>query len=572
MGSGAALTFQAGHAAILVSVAGNKGTFGTGRSHPTVTETFMATMNVRLPRRACLALPALALLPQGKATAQTAPQMLNLAVAAPPTTLDPHYHTLSPNNMMAEHFFDRLVGLDSKAQLRPSLAESWHLLDENTWEFKLRRDVKFSNGDEFTAEDVLTTLRRIPNVVNSPGSFAIYTKGIVSSEVVDPHTIRFRTNGVYPLLPQDLSQIYIISRSVGDRVATGDFNNGRAMIGTGPFRLSSFSPDDRVVMTRNEDYWGEKPDWAQVTYRFIANDGVRVAALLSGDVQMIDVVPPSDMPRLRSTPGLAFAEIPSLRSIYIKLDVEHEVSPYITGTDGQKLDRNPLRDLRVRQALSIGINRQAIVDRVMQGAGTPSGQMMPPGANGYVADLPPPALDVDRAKALLAAAGYPLGFQITLIGPNNRYVNDAQIIQAIGQMWQRIGVRTRVEAMPFAVLAQRQARNDMSAMLIGWATAGEPSTALRGNLTTRIPDKGFGTVNFSGYSNAKVDALVEEGLRTADDEKREGIFKQAMRMAMEDVALITLHMQKNIWALRGGLTYEARADEYTLAMGVRRAT
>lgn len=530
----------------------------------------MAPMHPRLPRRALLALPSLALLPSGAALAQGAGQALTLAVAAPPTSLDPHYHTLSPNNMMAEHFFDQLVGRDAKAQLRPGLAESWRLVDDTTWEFKLRRGVKFSNGDDFTAEDVLFTIKRVPNVVNSPGSFAIYTKGIASSEVVDPHTIRFRTNGVYPLLPQDLSQVYIICKAVGDNVSTGEFNNGRAVIGTGPFRLASFTPDDRVVMTRNDAYWGEKPDWAQVTYRFNANDGVRVAALLSGDVQMIDVVPPNDMPRLRSTQGLSFAEIPSLRCIYLKLDTAHEVSPYITGPNGEKLDRNPLRDLRVRRALSMAINRQAIVERVMQGAATPIGQMMPPGANGYLTDLPPPAFDPDRAKALLTEAGYPNGFQIGLIGPNNRYVNDAQIIQAIGQMWQRIGIRTRVEAMPFAVLAQRQARNDMSAMLIGWATSGEPSTALRGNLTTRIPEKGFGTVNFSGYSNASVDRLVEEGLRTADNGKREEVFKQAMRVAMEDVALITLHMQKNIWALRGGLTYEARADEYTVAAGVRR--
>lgn len=530
----------------------------------------MARMNAAMPRRGLFALPAAALLAGGPSRAQ-ASGMLNLAVAAPPTTLDPHYHTLSPNNMMAEHFFDQLVGRNAKAQLRPGLAESWRLVDDTTWEFRLRRGVTFSNGDPFTADDVLFTLRRIPNVVNSPGSFSIYTKAIIASEVVDPHTIRFRTAGVYPLLPQDLSMVYIICKAVGDNVSTGDFNNGRAVIGTGPFRLTSFSPDDRVVMARNDRYWGEKPEWTQVTYRFVANDGVRVAALLSGDVQMIDVVPPNDMPRLRSTPGIAFSEMPSLRCIYLKLDTEHEVSPYITGPDGQKLDRNPLRDLRVRQALSIAINRQAIVDRVMQGAATPTGQMMPPGANGFVADLPAPAFNADRAKALLTEAGYPNGFQITLIGPNNRYVNDAQIIQAIGQMWQRIGVRTRVEAVPFAVLAQRQARNDMSAMLIGWATSGEPSSALRGNLTTRIPDKGFGTVNFSGYSNARVDALVEEGLRTADDEKREDIFKQAMRVAMEDVALVPLHMQKNIWALRNGMTYEGRADEYTVAMGVKRA-
>ncbi|ONG51896.1 ABC transporter substrate-binding protein [Pseudoroseomonas deserti] len=503
-----------------------------------------------------------------RAQAAAASRTLSLAVAAPPTSLDPHYHTLSPNNMVAEHFFDKLVHRDANAKLIPGLAESWKLVDDSTWEFKLRRGVKFSNGDDFTAEDVAFTIKRVPAVINSPGSFSIYTRGIVSSEIVDPHTIRFKTNGVYPLLPYDLNNVFIICKKVGDNVATGDFNNGKAVIGTGPFKLVSFTPDDRVVMTRNDGYWGDKPDWATVNYRFITSDGVRVAALLSGDVQMIDVVPPADAPRLRQTQGVTFSEVPSLRSIYLKLDVAHDVSPYITGPNGEKLDKNPLRDLRVRQALSIGINRQAIVDRVLQGAGLPTGQMMPPGANGYVADLPAPALDIDRAKKLLADAGYPNGFSITLIGPNNRYVADAQIIQAIGQMWQRIGVKTRVDAMPFAVMAQRQAKNDMSAMLIGWATSGEPSTAIRGNLTTRIPEKGFGTVNFSGYSNAEVDRLTEEGLRTADDEKREELFKQAMRVAMEDVSLITLHMQKNIWALRGGMTYEPRADEYTVAMNV----
>ncbi len=513
------------------------------------------------------ALPVLATLASMPAWAQN----LSLAVAAPPTTLDPHYHTLSPNNMVAEHLFDKLVGRNAQAQLEPGLAESWKLVDDTTWEFKLRRGVKFSDGSDFDAQDVLYTLERVPNVLNSPGSFSIYTRAITRSEVIDPYTIRFHTGDVYPLLPQDLSQIFIVSDTIKNNASTGDFNSGKATVGTGPFKLVSFTPDDRIVLERNETYWGEKPAWKQVTYRFIANDGVRVAALLSGDVQMIDVVPPADMPRLRTTPGIGFSETPSLRSIYLKLDTAHDSSPYITDNNGQKLDKNPLRDLRVRKALSLAINRQGIVDRVMQGAGTPSGQMMPPGANGFIADYPALPYQPDEAKKLLAAAGYPNGFKITLIGPNNRYVNDAQIIQAIGQMWQRVGIATTVDAMPFSVLAQRQARNDMSAMLIGWATTGEPSTALRGNLTTRIPEKGFGTVNFSGYSNKEVDALVEEGLRTADDEKREDIFKQAMRVGMDDVALITLHMQKNIWALRSGLTYEARADEYTVATGVKPA-
>jgi peptide/nickel transport system substrate-binding protein len=526
-----------------------------------------------LRRRAFFALPAAALLagtlPLAPARAQAQSQTLNIAVAAPPTSLDPHYHTLSPNNMVAEHFFDKLVGRNNAAQLEPGLAESWKLLNDTTWEFKLRKGVKFSNGDEFTAEDVVATLKRVPSVTNSPGPFTIYSRAVIGHEIVDPHTIRLKTAEIYPLLPQDLSQIFIIHRSMAE-APTGDFNNGRAMIGTGPFRLQSFTPDDRVVMTRNDGYWGDKPDWATVTYRFVPNDGVRVAALLSGDVQMIDVVPPADTPRLKTTQGISFSEIPSLRCIYLKLDEAHDSSPYITDNAGKKLDKNPLRDLRVRKALSMAINRQAMVDRVMQGAAFPAGQMMPPGANGYDETIPVPKFDAEGAKKLLAEAGYPQGFKITLLGPNNRYVNDAQIIQAVGQMWQRIGVQTAIDAVPFSVLAQRQARNDLSAMLIGWATTGEPSTALKSVLMTRNNEKGFGSTNFSGYSNTEVDKLVIEGLRTADDEKRESVFKQAMKVAMEDVGVIPLHMQKNIWALRGALKYEPRADEYTVAMNVKR--
>jgi peptide/nickel transport system substrate-binding protein len=525
----------------------------------------------RLSRRAAFALPAAALLAGGiRPAAAQASEVLNLAVAAPPSSLDPHFHTLSPNNMVAEHFFDRLVGRSPEAKLIPGLAESWQVIDDTTWEFKLRRGVKFSNGQDFTAEDVLFTLKRIPNVINSPGSFSIYTKSIVSAEAADPYTLRFKTNGIYPLLPSDLSQVFVICKSVGDNVATGDFNNGRAVIGTGPYRLVSYMPDDRVVMQRNDNYWGEKPDWATVNYRFINKDSVRVASLLSGDVQMIDVVPTADMPRLKTTQGIGFSEIPSLRAILLKLNVADDVVSHITDNAGKPLGKNPLRDLRVRQALSIAINRPAIAERVMGGAATPAGQLMPPGANGYVADLPAPAFDAEKARKLLAEAGYPNGFTIGLVGSNNRYVNDAQIIQAIGQMWQRIGVTTKVDAVPFSVLAQRQARNDMAALMIGWATNGEPSSALRSMLMSFNREKGYGTTNFAGYSNPALDALVEEGLRTSDDEKREDIFKRAMRMGMEDIGAIPLHMQKNIWAMRGGLTYIARADELTVAMNVKK--
>ncbi|MBW6396906.1 ABC transporter substrate-binding protein [Roseomonas sp. HJA6] len=497
---------------------------------------------------------------------------LALAVGAIPTSLDPQYHTLTPNSALAQHFFDGLVHRDAQARLVPGLAESWRLVDESTWEFKLRTGVTFHNGAPFTARDVVYTLERVPKVVNSPGSFAVFTRAIKASEIVDDHTIRFRTDGVYPLLPADLSQIVILWSGLGDDTSqTGDFNSGRAVIGTGPFRLRSYRHGERAEMERNPDYWGPKPAWSTVDYRFIGNDGSRVAALRAGDIAFIDAVPTTDLARLRSERQFTLSETVSLRSVYLRPDFR-ENSPYVAGPNGEPLPVNPLRDLRVRQALSIAINRPAIAERIMAGAAIPTGQFMPPGTFGNVPDLAAPAYDPDQARRLLAEAGYPQGFTITLHGPNDRYVNDGPIAQSVGQMWARIGIKARIDTMPYAAFAQRNARMDTSIPLGGWAnSSGEPSAGLRGLLGTRDVARGWGTVNRSGYSNPEFDAAVARALGTADDAEREKLFQQATRIAAQDVAWIPLHIQKNIWAMRQGLAHTPRADEMTLAQDVRPA-
>ncbi len=499
-------------------------------------------------------------------------QDIAVAVGAPITALDPHYHTLTPNEQAHAHLFDRLVETDPKARLIPGLAASWKLVDPTTWEFTLQT-ATFHDGTPFTAEDVAYSIARIPTVKNSPGSFAIYTTAIAGVEVVNPHTIRLKTKTVYPLLPVDLGQVFIISHNSGPEPATEDFNSGKLAIGTGPYRLVSYKPGDRLELVRNDSYWGGKPAWAHISYRFIPNEAARSAALLSGDVALIDSVPTADIARLRSDPRVKLWETVSLRLIYLMLDLSRDSAPVeVTGPNGEKLDHNPLKDLRVRQALSLAINRPAIVERVMENAAIPSGQFLPPGSYSYATDVPPPPFDTTRAKALLAEAGFPNGLRISLHSSNDRYLNDAKIVQSIGQMWTRIGVQTKVEVEPWSSYVGHINKQDYAAFLVGWGSStGESSNPLRSLIATFDASKGRGAVNRARYSNPEIDHLIDEALVTVDDGAREKILMQGVRLAMQDVALIPLHEQKNTWATRADLTYVPRADEETHIFDLRPA-
>ena len=489
-------------------------------------------------------------------------QTLTVGVSSAVTSIDPHFHNLSPNTSMSAQIFDRLVESDTHQRPVPGLASSWTLVAPDTWEFHLR-ETNFQNGNPFTADDVVFTLDRVPNVPNSPSSFAAYTKPVTRAEVIDPHTIRLHTNGVFPLLPVYLANVAILNRAADQGMTTADFNSGKAAIGTGPFRFVSYKPGDRIELDRNDSYWGAKPAWQHVTWRFIPNDAARTAALLAGDVDLIDFVPTEELAKLRQDPKVKLWEALGLRIIFLGLDQSRDgPPPFVSGPNGEKLDRNPLKDRRVRQALSIAINRQAIVDRVMEGAAVPSGQFLPFGSFSYVPDLKPPPYDPAAAKALLAEAGFPNGLRIALHGPNDRYVNDARIIQAVGQMWQRIGVQTEVDPMPWTAYVSQANKQAFAAFLFGWGTAtAEASDALIAQLATFDPAKGWGAANRGRYSNPALDALITQAVGTADDATREKLLQQATRLAMDDVGLIPLHIQKNIWATRAGLTYEPSVGE-----------
>ena len=504
------------------------------------------------------------------ANAQTA----TIAVGAPVTSIDPHYHQLSPNNAVADTIFDRLVNNDHQARNIPGLATEWRVVEPTVWEFRLRPNVRFHNGNPFTAEDVAFTLQRLPNVPNSPSSFAVYSRPLTRIEIVDPLTIRFHTAQPYPLLPLDMTNVRIVDKETAENATTEDFNALRAAAGTGPYRAVSHRNGDRIEFERFDGYWGDRAPFQRINYRMITNDAARTAALLAGDVDLIDQVPTSDLTKLRQDNRVRISETVGLRLVFLGLDhlrAANENSPFITDNDGKPLGRNPLRDVRVRRALSMAIDRRAIVDRIMEGAAVPANQFLPEGVFGFVSDLPAPAYDPDGAKRLLTEAGYPNGFRIQLNGPNDRYINDSRIVQAIGQMWTRIGVRTTVEAQPWTTFIGRAGRQEYSAFLIGWGSNPDGSHPLRNIMATYSRERGWGASNRGRYSNPQVDTLLEQSLSEMDNSRRERQVVDAMRIAMQDVGVIPLHIQTNIWATRRGFEHTARNDELTRAQDLRPA-
>ncbi len=527
----------------------------------------MPTMTVRRAFRHWVTAAMMAATAWGAWCAPAAAQEFRVAMSSPPNSMDPHWHNLFSNINVSEHIFDSLVKLDPDSRVVPGLAEKWRVVNDTTWEFTLRPGVKFHDGSALTIEDIFFSLDRPPTVKGSPGSFAIYTKAITAKKKIDDLTFQLSTATPYPLMLNDLTTIYIVKKAAVEGIAQEEFSSGqKGVIGTGPYRFVKFMRDDRVELGRNPLYWGVRPPYQSVTLRFIPNDAARVAALLSNDVQAIENVPTPDLDRIRGDKDLNFFSKVSHRVIYFNLDVRDK-TPFVSAKDGAPLAKNPLQDVRVRQAINIAINRQAIADRVMSGLALPTGNLVPSTLFGHNPNLKPAKYDPEAAKKLLAEAGYADGFALTLHGPNNRYINDARIVQAVAGMLERIGISTKVETMPLATFFPRAGKLEFSMPLVGWgAQTGEVSSPLRAILATRNPDKGMGSVNYGSYSSAKMDGLLDEALRTVDDKKRSALLQEATKVALvDDVAMLPIHHQVTTWATRKGIEYTPRTDERTYA-------
>ncbi|MDO9711496.1 ABC transporter substrate-binding protein [Paracraurococcus lichenis] len=522
----------------------------------------LPALHARRAGLACLGL--FALLP----TAVLA-QTLTIGLANSVNSFDPHFSNTTSNFALTGHVFDTLIGRDAQARLVPALAESWVVVAPTVWEFHLRDGVTWHDGQPFTADDVAFTVARVPNVQGSPGGFAGAVRAITRVEVVNARTVRFHSAQPNPLLPNDLASVQIISRHAGTDANPPDYNRGSAAIGTGPNRFAGYRPGEGASFTRNDAWWGPAQPWARVNFRFIANDGARTAALLAGDVDLIDQVPGADLPRLRREIRVTIAERTGVRLIYLQPDFSREGGdvPSVTDNNGQRLARNPFQDLRIRRALSIAIDRRALAERIMHGAAIPTGQWLPEGSYSYNPEVGLPPYDPAEARRLLAEAGYPQGFRVTLTTPNDRYPGDLATSQAVAQFWTRVGVRTEIESLPWSTYVTRGPRQEFGFRLGGWGSStGEASYLLRNVVGTYNREKGWGGPNFSRYSNPRLDAQTEQAVTTLDDAEREALLRQAVKLETDDIGMVPLFLLRNAWALRRGLRYEARSDEQTLAI------
>jgi peptide/nickel transport system substrate-binding protein len=498
-------------------------------------------------------------------------QELRMGLSSSPQAADPHFFNNDAMSAMLSHVYETLITLDADARLVPGLAESWKAINDTTWEIKLRKGVKFQDGTPLTADDVVHSLDRPATITNSPSSFTTYTKGIVGKKVVDAHTLQLTTAAPAPLLPNDLTRIFIVSKKATEAAGTEDFNQAKVVgAGTGPFTLVKYTRGEGTQLARFDGYWGNKPAWASVNIRFLPNDSARMSALLSGDVHLVENIQANLVPQFKANKDLAVFEKVSSRVLFLFTDLRDQ-SPAVLNAEGKPADVNPLKDARVRQALSKLIDRTALTERVLDKLGVPTGNLAAPGMYGFNPNLKPEALDVAGAKKLLAEAGYPNGFNLQLHGPNDRYINDEQVLQTIGQMLTRGGVPTKVNVGPMSTFVGRASKKELGFGLLGWGVGGgEPSGPLRGLLATPDKDKGLGANNWSSYSNPQYDQLITEALRTVDDKKREKLLQDAAELALKkDQALIPLYNQVMTWATRKGYSYTPRVDEFTLAHHVK---
>jgi len=486
---------------------------------------------------------------------------LRLGLGVEPDSIDPHYHNFGGNKGLMPNLFEALTSMDPQDHLTPNLALSWRLIDDMTWEFKLRDGVTFSDGTPLTADDVAFTIERVPNVPTTVTDMSEYVKAIARVEVVDQHTVRFHTKGPFPLAPEYLSAIGIVSRRHGEGASTSDYNTGKAAIGTGPFRFVTWSRGDKVVLARNETWWGGHPAWDNVTIRYIKNPVSRLAALLAGDVDLIDQVSVQDVARVKEDARFTVASGLSDDIIGFVFDVQDHASPKITGTDDKPLSVNPFRDRRVREAVNLAIDRVAIRERIMNGQSDPDNQYMKPGQYGYDSALPPVRFDPQRAKQLLAEAGYANGFKLEVACQNDRFVNDATICQTVAQMLTRIGIATTPEVMPHAVWVPRANRHEFSLFTYFWTIdTPEPSIMLISQLATPDAARGRGAFNRGLYSNPSFDAVLDQALITLDRDAREALLIKATDIAFRDYALVPLHHQFNIEAMTRKLRHTPRID------------
>jgi peptide/nickel transport system substrate-binding protein len=479
-------------------------------------------------------------------------------------TLDPHSQNHTTSLTIAAHVYEGLVRRAENNQPEPSLATKWTHVSPTQVRFELRRGVKFHDGSPFTADDVLFSFARIRE---PQGAMQAYVSGIREIRKLGDHSIDVMLEAPTPLLLQNLVSFCIMSRSwalknkaehVEDFKAREENYASRNANGTGPYRLVSWTPDQAVQLVVNKDWWdGNKGNITQLSYLPIKSAATRVAALLSGDVDLVTDVPPQDYQRLKADARLKLMEGTEVRTIFFAMDQSSDEL-----RDASIKGRNPFKDKRVREALNLALDREAIKRSIMRGQSVPAGLMVAPGVNGYDAALDTPLkADPDKARKLLAEAGYPQGFEVPLRCPNNRYVNDEQICQAAVAMWARIGVRARLNAQPMTLHVQALERYESPFYLLGISMPTyDAHQGLQGWGHSR-DTRGNGGQNFNHLADPTLDGLVERIQFEPDIPQRNALIREALLRVRDEYFFIPVHHQIRPWAMKPGVQTLHRSND-----------
>lgn len=491
---------------------------------------------------------------------------LRWAAAGDPQTMDPHSQNEGLTNSVNSQVYEFLMIRDKKLKLGAGLATEWKQIDALTWQFKLRKGVKFHDGSDFTADDVVFSVER----ARAPTSqIRVYANQSGVARKIDAHTVEFKLPQVNPIFLDHVNQIMIMSKSWSEKnnsTTPLDYKNKEEKFtslnanGTGPYRLVSRQPDVKTIWKRNDTWWGKhEGNVTSVTFTSIKNDATRLAALVSGEVDFILDPPPQDMERLEKTPGIKVINGVENRVVFIGMDQARDELLY-SNVKG----KNPFKDKRVRQALYQSIDIETIKTKLMRGQAFPTGGITPSplGAFNDPAIEKRRPYDVAAATKLLAEAGYPQGFEVTMHCPNNRYINDEKICQALAGMWAKIGVKVKLDAQPRAIYFPRLDKLDASIYMLGWGGAiTDSETTLTPVLRNRAPG-GIGDYNYGNYKNEKLDAAAAAQSKEADPKKREAFIKQALLAHNDEINHLPLHRQVIPWATRSNVSLTHRADNY----------
>ena len=502
---------------------------------------------------------------------------LSAALAAPATlaktfrwssasdipTWDIHSQNNALGNGVHAMVYESLFYYDRKFQVEPMLATKHEQVNPTQLRVTLRQGVKFHDGAAFTADDVVFSITR---AMDKTSNFGVYTQGIARVVKVDDHTVDIHTNGPNPVLLRQLTELRMMDKDWAEKnrsvtpkdikVREENFAHRNAN-GTGPFILKSWEQDVKLVLAQNPNWWGKREgNVTEVIYTPIKTEATRVSALLSGEVDFVLDPSPNDLPRLRNAPPLKVLDGAENRTLFFGMDQHRDELP---GSDVK--GKNPLKDVRVRRALYQAIDINAIVKNILRGLGEPTGTLVSPQVNGWSARanqrLP---YSPDAARKLLAEAGYPNGFEVDFACPNNRYINDEEICQAVTSMWARIGVKAKLRTLPLTTYFPMIQRHEASIYMLGWGVPTFDALYSLQSLVRSLGAQGDGNYNLGRYSNPQVDALIERIKKEVDPKTRNELVERALIQAQEEVSHIPLHNQMVPWAMKKNISAYHRAD------------